>query len=73
METRQRSLVKALTWRIVATILTGLIALVITRETNVMMWIMLFDVILKLIAYYCHERVWLIIPYGKVQDPEYHI
>jgi len=73
METRQRSLVKALTWRIVATILTGLIALVITRKTDVMMWIMLFDVILKLIAYYCHERVWLIIPYGKVRDPEYHI
>ena len=73
METRQRSLVKALTWRIVATILTGLIALVITRKTDVMMWIMLFDVILKLIAYYCHERVWLIIPYGKARDPEYHI
>jgi uncharacterized membrane protein len=73
MDTRRRSLAKAITWRLVATVVTALVALAVTRSTSVMVKVGIADMILKLIIFYYHERLWLIIPFGKTRDPEYHI
>ena len=55
---RTRSLVKALTWRITATLTTALIAYIVTGEVKTAVMIGGIEFILKFITYYGHERVW---------------
>ncbi len=64
-EARYRSIIKALSWRVFATLATILIVFAFTRKPILSLGIGLVEVILKLILYYFHERVWLRIPLGK--------
>lgn len=73
METHRRSIVKALSWRLIATSITAWIAYVIWGSGKGALQIGAADLILKLITYYFHERIWLIIPYGKPQQTDYEI
>ncbi len=75
METHTRSIIKTLSWRFIATFITALIALAITGELRVAAEIGLLDTLIKLGAYYGHERIWLRIGIGmpKGPPPEYHI
>ena len=73
MDTHKRTLVKALTWRILGTIITGIVALAVTRKLHVAATIGVFDTLIKLAAYYMHERTWLRLNFGKVRPPEYEI
>ena len=58
MDTHSKSIAKAFSWRIIATVTTGLISYVLTGSVEVAGAIMTFDFILKLILYYLHERIW---------------
>jgi len=69
-----RSLAKAVSWRIIASITTFIITFIVFRrytdktlnetlETS--FWVLFFDVILKIIIYYFHERMWTNILWGK--------
>ena len=58
-ESRYRSIIKALSWRMIATLTTVLIAFVVTRDTSISLKIGFFEFIIKLILYYLHERLWL--------------
>ncbi len=69
METRRRSIVKALSWRVWATLITFFVALAITGETAFALEIGLIDTSAKLFIYFLHERMWLRIKYGRVPDP----
>ena len=55
---RTRSLVKALTWRITATLTTAGIACVVTGELKTTAKIGGIEFVLKFMTYYGHERVW---------------
>ena len=55
---RTRSLVKALTWRITATLTTAVIAYIVTGELNTAVIIGGLEFVLKFIMYYGHERAW---------------
>lgn len=55
---RTRSLAKALTWRVTATLTTALIAYFVTGEVKTAVLIGGIEFVLKFIIYYCHERVW---------------
>lgn len=55
---RTRSLVKALTWRITATLTTAGIAYVVTGELKTAAMIGGIEFVLKFMTYYCHERAW---------------
>ncbi len=55
---KKRHLAKTLTWRILATSDTFLIAWLITGEINWAGAIAGVEVITKMILYYVHERVW---------------
>ena len=63
--TKSRSAVKALTWRIVGTIDTFLISLIITKEPVVAGGIATFEVITKTLLYYLHERGWNLVKWGR--------
>lgn len=72
MESRLRSVMKALSWRFLATIITALIVLVLTGKGEFALTVGLLDTSIKLVIYFVHERVWLRIPFGK-QKPEFEI
>jgi len=68
-DTHYRSVIKALSWRIFATIATILIVFLFTRRLILSLGVGAVEVVVKLILYYFHERVWGGIPFGKKKHP----
>ncbi len=73
MESHARTIAKALSWRFVATTITFTVAWCITRKLTFAAEIGIADTIIKLGAYYFHERLWIRIKFGKLIRPEYEI
>ena len=59
--THWHSFAKALSWRVVATATTALIAYAITGEIDTALLIGGIEFFLKIGIYYLHERVWLLL------------
>ena len=55
---RTRSLAKALTWRITATLTTAFITFIVTGEVRTAVIIGGIEFALKFAIYYVHERAW---------------
>jgi adenylylsulfate kinase len=68
-ETRRRSLVKSLSWRFFATLITMTVAFGITGKVDFAIEIGLLDTTIKFVTYYAHERAWLRIDYGRPKKP----
>ena len=64
-ETRKRSILKALTWRAIATSTTMALAYAATGDMKVAGAIGAADVVIKLFFYYVHERAWGRILWGR--------
>lgn len=62
---KQRSALKALTWRIIGTADTFLLSWFITKEAITAGAIAGFEVLTKTILYYFHERGWNKIQWGR--------
>ena len=60
-----RSIVKAISWRIVGTIDTIVISWFITGTLTIALSIGSIEIITKMILYYGHERIWNIIKWRK--------
>ena len=73
METRSRSIVKALTWRVMALIITTAVVWIASGSVELAASVGLADTVIKLGAYYGHERCWLKVKFGKIKPPEYQI
>jgi len=63
---RTRSLIKAFTWRIMASLDTFLLSYLITSRFDWATSIAFFEIITKAILYYFHERGWNKIKWGRV-------
>ena len=62
---KQQSLLKTISWRLVATTTTFLISGAVLNEFNeIALFIALLELISKFILYYFHERIWIRIPLG---------
>ena len=66
-ESRLRSVIKAFSWRIIATCTTAGIAYLVTGRIDVALTIGAFEFFLKIIAYYLHERAWQMVPIGSIR------
>ena len=73
MDSHLRSIAKALTWRMGGIVVTGFVAYVVTGKLSTAAGIAGFDAVLKLGAYYVHERAWGRIKLGQAKPPEYQI
>ncbi len=62
---RERSLVKTLTWRIIASTDTFLIGFFFTDSATIAASIAGVEVVTKMALYYLHERGWNNIGWGK--------
>jgi len=58
LESPKRSLVKAITWRIIASIVTTLIAYYFGVPAKAIGLVFFADLILKFVLYFVHERIW---------------
>ena len=67
-ESHKRSLVKAVTWRVIATLVTFLVAYLITREIAIAAGVGLVDSAIKFFAYYFHERTWERVRFGRPEE-----
>lgn len=54
----KRHLLKAITWRIVATITTIILVLLFTGNLELSLQFGLVEVFVKMLFYYIHERLW---------------
>ena len=72
-ETRRRSVVKALSWRTLAGIITACVALAMTGQLEFAAKIGIIDTAVKLVIYFVHERAWNKINYGRVVAPDYEV
>ncbi len=74
METKKRSIVKAISWRLIATVITSVLAFMLTGEWTFAATIGLADTLFKFFIYFAHERMWNRIRYGLDEEqPEYMI
>ena len=74
MESRKRSIAKAVSWRVIATVITSVIVLALTGKWEFAATIGLADTCLKFFIYLSHERLWNRIDYGRERkQPEYFI
>lgn len=73
MESHFRSIMKAVTWRAGGTVVTFLVAWMMTRRFELAAQIGILDTTIKLAAFYIHERLWMKISFGKLKPPEYQI
>ncbi|MDA3927020.1 MAG: DUF2061 domain-containing protein [Kiritimatiellae bacterium] len=73
-ESHTRTLVKAISWRVTASITTTLITYFVTGSIKSAFSIGAFDLVIKFVLYYLHERLWIKIPLGQHNYiPEYEI
>ena len=68
-DTHRRSILKALTWRVCATVTTMLIVYLLTRELILALEAGVIEAVAKLLLYYIHERTWSAIGFGKKKHP----
>ena len=67
-EKRSRSLLKTLTWRVLASLDTFLISWFVSGEISIGATIATIEIITKLVIYYLHERAWDKIKWGKYDE-----
>lgn len=74
MDSHRRSIAKALSWRLLATIITTCIVYLLTGKGEFAATVGLVDTLIKFFIYIIHERVWNRISYGRQKtEPEYVI
>ena len=74
MDTPRRSMAKALSWRILATVITSVIVYLLTGKGDFAATVGVADTTVKFLIYFGHERLWNRIPYGREEKrPEYII
>ena len=64
-ESHKRSIVKAITFRIVATLATILVVYLLTGNLILANTIGAIDLVSKLVIYYFHERAWEKVTWGR--------
>ena len=68
-DSHTRTIIKAVTWRVIATLTTMTIVFLFTRKIILSLGVGLVEVIAKITFYYLHERTWHKISWGKNKHP----
>lgn len=67
--TNKEILYKSISWRILATITTFIISGIILNSFNeIALYIALTELVTKFALYYAHEKIWLLLPLGKIRN-----
>jgi len=66
-EKHYRSVVKAISWRTVGTLDTMIVSYFVTGDVIMAASIGSIEVLTKIAIYYCHERVWNRLSFGRIK------
>lgn len=69
MDSKARSLVKAVIWRIVAFLVLGAVSYAFTRSFTKTSEITVVYSVVQLLVYWLHERAWEAIRWGRLLHP----
>jgi uncharacterized membrane protein len=69
VESHTRTVLKAISWRIVATCTSMTIVYLLTKEPLITLGFGVIEVIAKITFYYLHERAWHRISWGTKKHP----
>jgi uncharacterized membrane protein len=73
-ETRRRSVLKSLSWRFLAALITSSVVYALTGKGEFAAKVGLVDTAVKLFIYFLHERAWDRISYGRLPPaPDYEV
>ena len=64
-ESHSRSIVKSITWRVLATLTTGMLVYLFTGNFSLAIEVGVIEILAKIIIYYVHERIWVKTKWGK--------
>ena len=70
VDSHSRSLAKALSWRLCALVITAIVALYLSENVVVALSIALSDSLIKIGAYYLHERAWMNVRFGRKREDD---
>ena len=65
-DSHRRSFVKGVSWRALGTIDTIILSFIVTGSITNALKIGATEVVTKIILYYFHERIWDIVPFGRI-------
>ena len=66
MDTHLRSVVKAMSYRVVATLVTALLAFMFTDDLLIAVGIGSTEGLSKILLFWIHERLWVRVRWGRV-------
>lgn len=66
-EERRRSVVKGITWRVLASSATVVIVFIFTGSLKASFGVSLSEIVVKTSLYYLHERLWDRIKWGRLE------
>ncbi len=66
MDTHLRSVLKAISWRVLATMVTGLLAFMFTGDILIAIGIGSSEAASKIFLYWMHERLWDRLRWGRM-------
>ncbi|MDP6646864.1 MAG: DUF2061 domain-containing protein [Dehalococcoidales bacterium] len=69
-ETRRRSWLKSLIWRITGILILGGLSWLITHDLEQTSWITITFHSIRLVLYYFHERAWENVEWGRIKVQE---
>jgi uncharacterized membrane protein len=69
VETHSRTVMKTVSWRIVATLTTGIIVYILSGKILLSLGVIGVEVVAKILFYYLHERAWNLVAWGKAKHP----
>ncbi|NQT90003.1 MAG: DUF2061 domain-containing protein [Candidatus Omnitrophica bacterium] len=73
MEQHKRTLVKTVSWRIIALFTTVVVVYIYSGDVKESLVVGGVANALKMLFYYAHERVWNRLDFGRGKPPEYQI
>ena len=68
-EAHSRSLVKAVSWRLLGSVDTFVISFFVTHQLAFAASIASVETVTKVLLFYFHERIWAVVPWGRADHP----
>ena len=73
LDQHRRSILKTISWRILATLATMSIVFIFTRQWVLSLGVGVVEVAVKMTLYYFHERAWGRVKWGRQNHPLEHL
>ncbi len=73
MEHPKRSIAKAITWRVIAFLVTVIAIYIYSKDIKESLVVGISANLIKIFLYYAHERIWNRVQFGRIKAPDYQI